>query len=58
MIDDLAIHKLARNRDDTLERIEELMEKYGELQGHLSEELIYIRFIEELEELQELLTRV
>lgn len=56
MVDDLAIHKLVKARDNTLEQIDELIEKYGEMQGHLSEELIYIRFIEELEDLQELLT--
>lgn len=55
MVDDLAIHKLVKARDNTLEQIDELIEKYGEMQGHLSEELIYIRFIEELEDLQELL---
>lgn len=57
MIDDLAIHKLARNRDNTLDLIDKFIDKYGEKQGTISEELIYIRFIEELEALQEQLTR-
>lgn len=57
MIDDLAIHKLVRNRDNTLDLIDKLIDKYGEKQGTISEELIYIRFIEELEALQESLTR-
>ena len=57
MIDDLAIHKLVRNRDNTLGLIDKLVDKYGEKQGTISEELIYIRFVEELEALQESLTR-
>lgn len=57
MIDDLAIHKLVRNRDNTLDLIDKLVDKYGEKQGTISEELIYIRFVEELEALQESLTR-
>jgi len=57
VIDDLAIHKLVRNRDDTLDLIDKLVDKYGEKQGTISEELIYIRFVEELEALQESLTR-